>query len=78
MYSILVTCPHDSYYSSIGLPYLMAPKPKKAEKCEEDEGEEPVSCGKCGCTEYVAVVKQTGGGKHYTVKCKKCGTEFAD
>lgn len=56
----------------------MAPKPKKAAKCEDDEGEEPVTCSKCGCTEYVAVVKQTGGGKHYTVKCKKCGTEFAD
>jgi len=58
--------------------YSMAPKPKKAAKCEDEEGEEQVVCGKCGGTEYVAVVKQTGGGKHYTVKCKKCGTEFKD
>ena len=58
--------------------HSMAPKPKKAAKSEEEEGEEAVECKKCGCTEYVAVVKQTGGGKHYTVKCKKCGTEFAD
>jgi transcription elongation factor Elf1 len=58
--------------------YPMAPKPKKAANSEEEEGEEAVECKKCGCTEYVAVVKQTGGGKHYTVKCKKCGTEFAD
>ena len=56
----------------------MAPKPKKAADSEDEEGEESVSCGKCGCTEYVAVVKQTGSGKHYTLKCKKCGTEFTD
>jgi uncharacterized Zn finger protein len=56
----------------------MAPKPKKAVKSEDEEGEEAVECKKCGCTEYVAVVKQAGGGKQYTVKCKKCGTEFTD
>ena len=56
----------------------MAPKPKKAASCEEDEGEELVSCEKCGCTEYVAVSKQSGSGKHYSVKCKKCGTEFSE
>jgi transcription elongation factor Elf1 len=60
------------------IPFSMAPKPKKATKCEDEEGEEQVACAKCGGTEYVAVVKQTGGGKHYTVKCKKCGTEFKD
>ncbi len=56
----------------------MAPKPKKAEKSEDEEGEEPVSCSKCGCTEYVAVAIQAGSGKKYTVKCKKCGTEFME
>ena len=56
----------------------MVPKPKKASKGTDEDGEELVSCDKCGGTEYVAVVKQTGGGKHYTVKCKKCGTEFKD
>jgi uncharacterized Zn finger protein len=56
----------------------MAPKPKKAASCEDEEGEEAVSCEKCGCTEYVAVAKQSGSGKHYTVKCKKCGTEFSE
>ena len=60
------------------IPLLMAPKPKRAANCEDEEGEEPVSCSKCGCTEYVAVAKQTGSGKQYAVKCKKCGTEFAD
>ncbi|HEY3419957.1 MAG TPA: hypothetical protein VGK23_05335 [Methanomassiliicoccales archaeon] len=56
----------------------MAPKPKKAANSEDEEGEEQVSCEKCGSTEYVAVLKQNGSGKHYSVKCKKCGTEFSE
>jgi DNA-directed RNA polymerase subunit M/transcription elongation factor TFIIS len=58
------------------IPYSMAPKSKKAADSEDEE--ESVSCSKCGCTEYIAVAKQTGSGKHYTVKCKKCGTEFTE
>ena len=56
----------------------MAPKQKKASKEVDEDGEELVSCDKCGGTEYVAVVKQSGNGKQYSVKCRKCGKEFTE
>ena len=56
----------------------MAPKPKKASKSTDEDGEELVSCDKCGGTEYVAVVKQNASGKQYSVKCKKCGKDFSE
>ena len=31
---------------------------EEGRKSEDEEGEEPVSCSKCGCTEYVAVAIQ--------------------
>jgi DNA-directed RNA polymerase subunit M/transcription elongation factor TFIIS len=61
-----------------GIPYSMAPKPKKASKSTDEDGEELVSCDKCGGTEYVAVVKQSASGKQYSVKCKKCGKDFSE